>query len=342
LDDDLNVLDTGKGVRIFNYVTEGSFDAYMWQAIEAKAKAIKSLLRRTVTSRSIEDADELVLSASEAKALASGNPDVLTAVRLKNDIHKLQIVAASRHDQKLRATLQLQTLPKQIASNEKLLVEANEDLNLAEKNAGFSFKLGSKSLPEKDVAGAALAEELAKVQPFDLEKTIGEYRGFKINVIHPHDGLRLILKGKSDYVTNPITEISPAGLMTRLENTVKGISTKVLTTQKAIKESQDLLAGFTAQQGVQQDDSELMRLKNELSVVEHRLKGTTETPAEGEGFTYPPNVSEYGENEYGDNYETLDKPRQAPPRMPVYGGSSRPTERAEAIRERLAATQSRI
>ena len=81
-----NILNPGPGVKIFTYVTERSFDAYMWQAIEAKSKAIKSIMRRAVPPRTIEDVDSFTMSASEAKAVASGNPDVFKAVTLKNAV----------------------------------------------------------------------------------------------------------------------------------------------------------------------------------------------------------------------------------------------------------------
>ena len=74
------LLDPGRGIRIFLYVTERSFDGYVWQAIEAKARGFKAVLRRPVTVRVVEDVDEVVLSAAEAKALVAGDPDVLRRV----------------------------------------------------------------------------------------------------------------------------------------------------------------------------------------------------------------------------------------------------------------------
>ena len=83
------------GVRIYTYVTERSFDAYMWQAIEAKSKAIKAIMRRSAPPRAIEDIDSFTMSASEAKAVASGDPDVLKDVTLKNSITRFQMLRSS-------------------------------------------------------------------------------------------------------------------------------------------------------------------------------------------------------------------------------------------------------
>src|SRR5438105_13110779 len=85
LDASAAVIDPGAGIRIFVYVTARSFDGYVWQAIEAKARGFKAILRRSVTVRVVEDVDEVVLSAAEAKALVAGDPDVLKRVQLQTD-----------------------------------------------------------------------------------------------------------------------------------------------------------------------------------------------------------------------------------------------------------------
>ena len=114
-----NILDPGQGVRIYTYVTERSFDAYMWQAIEAKSKAIKAIMRRSAPPRAIEDIDSFTMSASEAKAVASGDPDVLKDVTLKNSITRFQMLRSSWVDARVRANDQLRQLPTSDQSNHR-------------------------------------------------------------------------------------------------------------------------------------------------------------------------------------------------------------------------------
>src|SRR5260221_12653417 len=109
------LIDPGQGIRIFLYVTARSFDGYVWQAIEAKARGFKAILRRPVTVRVVEDVDEVVLSAAEAKALVAGDPDVLKRVQLQTEIVKLEALRAAHLDQPVHARWKLKRLPRGIA-----------------------------------------------------------------------------------------------------------------------------------------------------------------------------------------------------------------------------------
>ena len=129
-----NIINPGPGVKIFTYVTERSFDAYMWQAIEAKAKAIKSIMRRAVPPRTIEDVDSFTMSASEAKAVASGNPDVFKAVTLKNAVTRFAMLKASHTDSVIRARSKLNEIDEGVKT-------FKEDISKFEKDA--------RSLPRK-------------------------------------------------------------------------------------------------------------------------------------------------------------------------------------------------
>src|ERR1700716_2393838 len=97
------VIDPGAGIRIFVYLTARSFDGYVFQAIEAKARGFKAILRRSITVRVVEDVDEVVLSAAEAKALVAGDPDVLRRVQLQTEIVKLEALRAAHLDQQVQS-----------------------------------------------------------------------------------------------------------------------------------------------------------------------------------------------------------------------------------------------
>ena len=120
------VINPGRGVQIYQYVQEGSFDVFMWQAIESKGHAVKALMKRNITSRSVEDIDPLVLGAAEAKALASGNPLVIRAEELKNKVNTMRMERAGQLNQASEAASQIKRLERttegyreQVAENGK-------------------------------------------------------------------------------------------------------------------------------------------------------------------------------------------------------------------------------
>src|SRR5882762_4745067 len=115
LDSSGAVIDPGAGIRIFVYLTARSFDGYVFQAIEAKARGFKAILRRSITVRVVEDVDEVALSAAEAKALVAGDPDVLRRVQLQTEIVKLEALRAAHLDQHVQARWELKRLPQRIA-----------------------------------------------------------------------------------------------------------------------------------------------------------------------------------------------------------------------------------
>ncbi len=135
-------------------------------AVEVKAKAIKSIMRRNVVTRSIQDIDELTISASEAKALASGNPDVLKTVTLKNDIARLQLVQASHRDSIVRARGELTSLPMIIMEQQEALADLVNDKTLADKTqeADFAMTLGNSNFNERSKAGEALDSILPAIE----------------------------------------------------------------------------------------------------------------------------------------------------------------------------------
>src|SRR6266851_2379157 len=114
LDSSGAVIDPGAGIRIFVYLTARSFDGYVFQAIEAKARGFKAILRRSATVRVVEDVDDVVLSAAEAKALVAGDPDVLKRVQLQTEIVKLEALRAAHLDQQVQARWELKRLPQRI------------------------------------------------------------------------------------------------------------------------------------------------------------------------------------------------------------------------------------
>ena len=176
-----DLLNPGKGVQIYNYVQEGSFDEFMWQAVQIKGQAIKSLVKRYVTQRKIQDIDPLVLGAAEAKALASGDPRVMRMETLRQKVQVLRLERSAHDSGKRDAAVQAAKLMEQVEAQRQRLPNIEADAALArkalERKDDFAMTVGSTSHAKRPDADKAIKEKMAEL-PFkgDAEK-VGEYRG---------------------------------------------------------------------------------------------------------------------------------------------------------------------
>src|SRR5207302_5064699 len=118
------ILRQGNGnreVEIYRYVTEGSFDAYMWQTLETKARFIQQVMSGRVTVREAEDLESGALSYAEIKAIASGNPLVMEKVRIDTEVRKLDMLKASHLNQQFEIGKQVRELPERITQSREYL-----------------------------------------------------------------------------------------------------------------------------------------------------------------------------------------------------------------------------
>src|SRR5437870_5714524 len=195
------VIDPGAGIRIFVYLTARSFDGYVFQAIEAKARGFKAILRRSITVRVVEDVDEVVLTAAEAKALVAGDPDVLRRVQLQTEIVKLEALRAAHLDQQVQARWELKRLPQRIAelrARVKTIAAdvAHRDAHAPQTDAHgdkpFSFVVDGRVFTDRVEAAPAFA---AVIEPRVDESfaaghatgscpsmPIAAYRGFEVTL----------------------------------------------------------------------------------------------------------------------------------------------------------------
>ena len=119
---------TNAEVAIYRYVTQGSFDAYMWQALETKAKFIAQVLTGDSTVRQAEDIGAQELSYAEVKAIASGNPAVLTLAEADAALHRLHILQKHHADEQFLARRQLRALPADITRLERRVAALTQDI----------------------------------------------------------------------------------------------------------------------------------------------------------------------------------------------------------------------
>jgi len=199
---------TGFEVNIFTYITEGSFDGYMWQTLERKARFIATTTSDNISARRIEDLGAMVLTASEMKAASSGDPRVFEKVKVDTEVQRLQILKGSHADAHWRLQRDVANLPTTIAQMERRLGELQRITSgITPETGEFSMTVGDETFTEPGKAGAAIR---AAAWPIFLEgrqkgrEPIATFRGLTVNV-QTKDGGPLFAKIK-DAQTGKISE----------------------------------------------------------------------------------------------------------------------------------------
>lgn len=185
-------------VAVYRYVTEGSFDAYMWQALETKARFITQVMTGDTAARRAEDIGGQELSYAEVKAIASGNPAVLTLAQADAELQRLTLLKKNHLDEQFVARRNVRTLPTTIAHLAERLANLTADQNTATVHAGDRLTVGSTAYTQEN-ALAALGR-LLETLPRNVHETrrapLGVYRGLPFGLIlHPHFPPDVYLEG---------------------------------------------------------------------------------------------------------------------------------------------------
>jgi hypothetical protein len=185
-------------VAVYRYVTEGSFDAYMWQALETKARFISQVMRGESAVRSAQDIGGQELSYAEVKAIASGNPAVLTLAEADAELQRLSVLRRNHADEQYLARRSVRVLPETIAGLSQRLADLTADMATAEAHAGDPITIGSRTASREDVM-AVLGRSLDAL-PLHVRETrrfpLGVYRGLRFGVVlHPQYPPDVYLEG---------------------------------------------------------------------------------------------------------------------------------------------------
>lgn len=253
----------GRGVRqgnenpevmIKQFVTKGTFDAYLWQIQEQKLRYIKQILTGRSIARSCEDVDETVLSAAQFKAAATDNPMLAQKMELENRVTELKILRGAWSNEQLSLERKVNTTyPNRIQQYQRQIEQIKQDVTLLEQSKGgdFSIMLDGKQYTERLAAGDAFAllyrtisENRAKD---DFEFEIGSYRGFKLCLnLHPLSQ-GIVLRGAYRYSTD--ISYSSQGTITRVENLAERIPSYLTEAQQDLEEVQKQLEAARQQMG---------------------------------------------------------------------------------------------
>ena len=174
-----------KKVKLFKYVTEGTFDAYNWSILENKQKFIGQLMSSKNPSRTCEDVDAAALSYAEVKALASGDPRIIEYTELDAQVTKLKLVKANFESQKYALEDKLlKFFPQSILREQEFIRALTEDSAHLQAHTPieFSMQIGGVTCTERKAAGQAILDACTAMQDVSEKHTIGEYRGFPITL----------------------------------------------------------------------------------------------------------------------------------------------------------------
>ena len=241
-------------VKIFRYVTENTFDAYMWQILENKQKFISQIMTSKSPVRACEDVDDTALSYAEIKALATGNPYIKEKMDLDVQVSKLKLLKANHTSQIYRLESDIaKNFPVQISALKERIAGMQIDSQVVKSvdlqdNDTFVMTVGNVLYEDKKEAGEALIAACAGLKTVSTGGKVGEYHGFTLSASYNmfSNAFELTVKGKCSYKLEIGKD--PVGNMQRIHNTLSSIDRKLTESEQKLETVQQQLA--TAQEEV--------------------------------------------------------------------------------------------
>jgi N12 class adenine-specific DNA methylase len=205
-------------VKIFRYVTEGSFDAYMWQTLETKCRFIAQVMTGDATVRRAEDVDSAALTYAEVKAIASGNPLVIEKATIDAEVMRLTRLKRQHTESLYQMRYRIKRLGDASELLEREIANIREDLRTRTSTRGdnFAMTVRNETFTDRVKAGRAIVFAAAAIKPFESTKAIGNIGGFPISVERFDERATLLIHGKHSYRAS-ISE-SSAGTIASLDH----------------------------------------------------------------------------------------------------------------------------
>ena len=229
-----------KTVQIYNYVTEGTFDAYLWQTLENKQRFIGQIMTSKSPVRSCEDVDEQVLSYAEVKALCAGNPLIKEKMNLDVEVAKLKVLKADHQSQKYRLEDKLlKEFPASIQCQKTEIAALQQDAKVVESNPqvkdGFcGMTVKGMHFEDKLAAGERLLLA-CKEMPTAETVTLGNYRGFGLDLRFDtfRNEYQAVLRGASSHFVPLGTDAR--GNLTRLDNALDNFPDRIARAENQLQ-----------------------------------------------------------------------------------------------------------
>ena len=275
-----------KEVHIYRYVTESTFDAYLWQTVENKQKFISQIMTSKSPVRSCEDVDETALSYAEIKALCAGDERIKEKMDLDVDVARLKLMKASHQSQQFRLEDNLlRHFPEQIRQNESFVEGFTADMQTLAGHPhpvdGFAgMEVKGDLLTDKDNAGAAILEAFKDAKGLE-PVPIGSYRGFSMSLTVENFGKDFILTLKGRMSHRVELGKDARGNLVRIDNALAQMPERYKTVQGRLENVQAQLATAKAELGKPfPQETELKEKSARLAELNAELNIDDRTPME--------------------------------------------------------------
>ena len=282
-------------VEIYRYVTEGTFDAYLYQLVENKQKFIAQIMTSKAPVRVADDVDETALSYSEIKALATGNPLIIEKCNLDMEVARLNMLKASHLNQVYALEeLVYRKYPEEITRLTERIAGYEQDVALAaahpKAQEGFcGMEVDGRHYTEKEDAGKAIIDVCTRMTGSDAV-LLGQYRGF--SMVLAYDGrsneYRITLKGTLSHTVTLGADVF--GNITRLDNALENLAGSLQAEQNSLEETKaqlenartELATPFAREEELAEKTARLKELNILLNMDEKDKTLMDDTPDEGE------------------------------------------------------------
>ena len=268
-----------KQVHIYRYVTEATFDAYLWQTLENKQKFISQIMTSKSPVRSCDDIDETALSYAEIKALCAGDDRIREKMDLDVDVARLKLMKANHQSQQFRLEDNiLRHFPEQIEQNKGFIAGFQADLaTLAAhphpKDGFAGMEVRGDLLTDKENAGAALVDAMKEVKGLE-PVAIGSYRGFQMSLTLEDFGKQYILTLKGRMSHRVELGKDPRGNLVRIDNVLSGMDGRLARVQEKLDAlyvqletaKAELGKPFPQEQELREKSARLAQLNIELNI----------------------------------------------------------------------------
>ena len=276
-------------VHIYRYVTEKSFDSYLWQTIENKQRFISQIMTSKSPVRSCDDVDETALSYAEIKALCAGDPRIKEKMNLDVEVAKLRLMKADYQSNQFKLEDQiLKQYPEEIRQAQERAKGYRADMALLEahplpKDGFVGMAIKGKRIADKEAAGKMLLEA-CRLSPHDME--LGEYRGMKMTVDYDsyRQEVKLVLRGEMSHTVTMGTDVY--GNLTRIENALANMPQKLEKAEERIAELErqteqaraELGKPFAQEKELEAKAARLAELNAALNIDEKRREPMEKRP----------------------------------------------------------------
>ena len=236
-------------IDIYTYLTENTFDSYLYQLVESKQKFIGQIMTSKSPVRSAEDVDEAALSYGEIKALCTGNPHIKERMELEADVSRLKLLKSNYLNQKYGLEDRITKIyPQNIAALEQRCTGYESDIAIVNqyKNVDFSILINGTIYEDKKTAGAAILDACKKTKSHDA-LPLGEYHGFSLTVSFDAMNQEFVLTAKNALKHTVRLGTDPLGNIQRIDNAIsssslivrlEGCKTQLEETKKQMKIAQ--------------------------------------------------------------------------------------------------------